>query len=177
MRNVRRFYLPDAIVFVTLVTKSRLVLFDIEHPQHAEWFLSKLRTVRQAKPFRLLAYALLPDHGHVVLLPTGEATFSSILLSVQRSFTFEYKERYGAQGTLSLWQPRFWDHLIRDEKDLNTHLDYTHWNAVRHGLVSRPEDWPYSSYRHWLDRGCYEPGWGHIEPKGLRELQEKAFGE
>jgi putative transposase len=177
MHNVRRFYVPNAIVFLTLVTKNRQVLFDMNHPHHVDMFFDKMRAVREFKPFKLLAYAFLPDHIHLLMQPAGEANFSSILQSVQRSYTFEYKDRYEIQGPLSLWQHRFWDHIIRDENDLNRHFDYTHWNAVKHRMVAKPEDWPYSSYLHWVERDYYEIGWGHAEPETLRDTENVTFGE
>jgi len=69
-----------------------------------------------------------------------------------------------------LWQRRFWDHIIRDEDDLKMHVDYIHYNPVKHGLVARPEDYPYSSYRYWFERGYYEEEWGHSEPENLKGM-------
>ena len=99
MRDVRRFYIPNAIVFLTLVTKGRRVLFDLHHAYHVEMFFDKMRAVREFKPFKLLAYAFLPDHIHLLIQPTEEANFSSIMLSVQRSYTFEFKDR-SASGSI-----------------------------------------------------------------------------
>ena len=177
MRNVRRFYVPGAIVFITLVTKNRRILFDRQHSHHVDMFFDKLRTVREHKPFKLLAYSFLPDHVHLLLRPTGEATFSSIMGSAQRSYTFEYKDHYGIEGSLNLWEHRFWDHIIRDERDLHCHFDYIHWNAVKHGLVARPEDWPYASYGYWREKGFYDDGWGHATPENLEEADGGDFGE
>jgi putative transposase len=115
MRNVRRFYVPDAIIFATLVAKDRNILFDLNHAHHVEMFFDRLRRVRETKRFKLLAYNFLPDHIHLLFRPTGEATFSSILQSTQRSYTFEYKNHYAIEHSLRLWQPRFWDHIIRDK--------------------------------------------------------------
>lgn len=177
MRNVRRFYVPNAIVFLTLVTKDRQVLFSLNQSHHVDMFFDKMRAVREFKPFKLLAYNFLPDHIHLLIRPTGEANFSSIMQSVQRSYTFEYKDYYGIEESLNLWQQRFWDHIIRDQDDLNRHFDYVHWNAVKHGLVNRPEDWPHSSYHHWFEKGLYEEGWGHVEPAILRDVASSEFGE
>jgi REP element-mobilizing transposase RayT len=66
MRNVRRFYVPNAIVFITLVTKGRRILFDLEHSLNVAMFLEKLHKVREFRPFEPLAYALLPDHVHLI---------------------------------------------------------------------------------------------------------------
>lgn len=177
MRNVRRFYIPNAIVFLTLVTKGRRHLFDLEHPRHVEMFFDKMRVVRESKPFKLLAYVFLPDHVHLLIRPMGKVNFSSILQSVKRSYTFEYKNYYGVEGSLSLWQHRFWDHITRNEKDLERHFDYVHWNSVKHELTAKPEDWPYSSYLHWVEKGYYEIGWGHAEPDSLHNVDSVAFGE
>lgn len=177
MRNVRRFYIPQAVVFITLVTKERQILFNTDHPHHVDMFFDKMRKVRESKPFKLLAYTFLPDHIHLLIRPTGEANFSSILQSIQRSYTFEYKDYYSIKDSLNLWQHRFWDHIIRDEKDPNQHFDYIHWNAVKHERTDKPEDWPYSSYLHWVEKGYYEIGWGHAEPEALHSINAAAFGE
>lgn len=60
----------------------------------------------------------------------------------------------------AVWQKRFWEHQIRDEEDFNKHLDYIHYNPVKHGLVSRVRDWPFSSFHRYVDRGLYPLDWG-----------------
>lgn len=65
---------------------------------------------------------------------------------------------------LSLWQRRFWEHQIRDEDDFNRHMNYTHWNPMKHGYVSRVVDWPYSSFHRYLRDGVYPEDWaGYVE--------------
>jgi putative transposase len=73
----------------------------------------------------------------------------------------------------ALWQRRFWEHLIRDATDRQQHLDYLHFNPVRHGLVSRVQDWPYSTFHRYVREGVYPPDWGgtnDVHPEG-------SFGE
>jgi putative transposase len=70
-----------------------------------------------------------------------------------------------------VWQPRFWEHVIRDESDLQRHLDYIHYNPVKHGLVSRPIDWKFSSIRKYTKLGLYEAGWGAAEPENIAGLE------
>ena len=168
MPNFRRYYVPNAIYFIVAVTKKRRRIFD--DAAHVDLFFEIMRQVRQRKPFGLLAYSIIPDHANLLLKPTGEANISRIMLSIQRSFTLRFKKLYGITDSLSLWQPRFWDHIIRDEKDLRRHFDYIHYNPVKHGLVSRPEGHPHSSYQHWLEKGYYEIGWGHVEPQGIKDM-------
>jgi putative transposase len=62
------------------------------------------------------------------------------------------------EGTL--WQRRFWEHQIRDEQDYRAHVEYIHFNPVKHGLATRPGDWHCSSFKRWVARGLYEEDWG-----------------
>jgi putative transposase len=130
-----------------------------------------LQEVRHSKPFKLWAYSIIPDHLNLLIQPTGEANISQIMHSIRRRFTLSYKGTYETTSALSLWQARFWDHIIRDEEDLQRHFDYIHYQPVKHGLVARLEDYPYSSYRYWLERGYYEPGWGCAEPENIEGME------
>ena len=91
--------------------------------------------------------------------------------SVKRNFTQNYKQLHDVQTSISIWQRGFWDHVIRDERDLGIHLDYIHWNSIKHGYVNKPEDWPYSSYKGWMGKGVYEIGWGwNQEPEKITSM-------
>jgi putative transposase len=68
---------------------------------------------------------------------------------------------------MQFWQKRFWDHVIRDEVDFQRHLDYIHYNPVKHGLVIKPEDWAHSSFSAWKERDAYPDGWGWSEPQSV----------
>ncbi len=165
MPDFRRYYVPNAVVFITTVTHRRIPVFDSEEDIQLFWYT--LWRVREIHPFRLLAYVILPDHLHW-LMRVRDGDFSKVLHSVKRNYTINYKKAHGITSEFKLWQRRFWDHVIRNERDLHNHFDYIHWNPVKHGYVQRPEDWDQSSYRFWLDRGYYEVGWGHVgEPAHL----------
>ena len=69
-----------------------------------------------------------------------------------------------------IWQTSFYDHIIKNERDLHTHLDYIHYNPVKHKIVDKPELWKWSSYKAFLKRGYYEIGWGHSEPKAVKNI-------
>ena len=168
MPNFRRYYVPNAIYFIVAVTQDRRPVFA--DAANVDLLFDILRQVRQRKRFHLLAYSIIPDHVNLLLRPTGEANISRIMLSIKRSFTLHFKQLNRITGSLNLWQARFWDHIIRDVEDLHRHFDYIHYNPVKHGLVTRPEDYPHSSYRHWLEKGYYEPGWGHVEPQSVKDL-------
>jgi putative transposase len=117
-------------------------------------------------PYHLLAYIILPDHFHWLMQvddPSGN--FSIVMRSIKANFTLEYKKLYGIKTPYKLWQARFWDHVIRDEQDLENHFDYIHWNPVKHGYVKNPDEWKHSSYQHWFSRGYYPEERKHgIEP-------------
>lgn len=167
MRTFRRYYVPEAIVFITAVTNDRQPY--LAHQNDIDLFWETARAVQAIHPFSLLAYAVLPDHLHCLLRPgNDEGNFSEVMHSIKRNYTLNYKKAHGMADSLHLWQDRFWDHVIRNGDDLQRHFDYIHWNPVKHDYVRDPELWPHSSYRHWLGLGYYEPGWGVTEPDHLR---------
>jgi len=72
----------------------------------------------------------------------------------------------------TIWQRRFWEHVIRDDHDFEKHFDYTHWNPVKHGYVTRVRDWPYSTFHRYVNAGIYPLDWG-----GVPNLEEAEFGD
>jgi hypothetical protein len=75
-----------------------------------------------------------------------------------------------------VWQPRFWEHTIRDEDDFRRHVDYVHWNPVKHGYARRAFDWPYSTFRRYVARGIYTPVGAPWNPRACAEWTSKASG-
>lgn len=145
--NKRRYYIPNPIVFITQVVDRRMPVFA--HPPFVEQLRTTLRKVQELHPFHILGYVFLPDHLHLLIRPTGESNFSQIMHSCKRNFTLDYKKLIGVSGRMKFWQKGFWDHIIRDAHDFERHLDYIHYNPMRHSFVDKPEDWPHSSYPHW----------------------------
>jgi putative transposase len=141
MRNVRRYYFPGAAVFITQNVRNRRPMLTA--PQNVLIFQQTMEGVRQRHPFVMHACVLLPDHFHWIITPTGSSNFSKIMQSLKWNFTRNYKIALGTAESISFWQRRFWDHVIRDDRDLQTHLRYIALNPVKHGLCKRPEDWPY----------------------------------
>lgn len=125
------------------------------------------RYVRKRYPFALDAVVVLPDHLHCIwTLPPGDTDFATrwSLLKGHFSRSIEkgepLSESRSKRRERGVWQRRFWEHLIRDEEDLARHVDYIHWNPVKHGWVRRVADWPYSSFHDFAARGVYTPDWG-----------------
>jgi putative transposase len=167
--NIRRFYIPDAIYFITSETNKRKQIFSMM--ENIDLFWQTLTKVQQYYPHELQAFVLLPDHFHFLIKPI-DCNFSKLFQSFHRNFTINFKVLHSIKTNLTLWQHRFWDHVIRSEKDWQFHLNYIHYNPVKHGYVSRPEDWGSSSFREWVKKGAYMFGWGHTE---VDELENAGF--
>jgi putative transposase len=162
MPNFQRYYIPNAIVFITSVTKKRYPY--LQSKNDVELFFETICKVREYHPFRILAHVILPDHFHWLMkVDDPDGDFSKILHSIKRNFTLNYKRAHNIQTSISIWQSRFWDHVVRDESDLARHFDYIHWNPVKHGFVNQPERWPYSTFQDWMDKGYYKTGWDWSE--------------
>ena len=81
--------------------------------------------------------------------------------------------RRNAKGEYDLWQRRYWEHTIRGDRDFEKHVDYIHWNPVKHGHVAQAADWPYSTFHRFVARGVYPPDWAGNRAVG----QDGSFGE
>jgi REP element-mobilizing transposase RayT len=93
-------------------------------------------------------------------MPNDNPTISDLMQSIKLRFTHRYKKTANIRGNVAIWQRRFWDHIIRDQNDHNLHLDYIHFNPVKHGYAARPADYPWSSFGTYLENGIYPPDWG-----------------
>ena len=160
--NIRRYYYPGQIVFITQVLKDRLPVFD--NPEMVALLFNILKNVNSLHPFSLLAYVILPDHFHILIRPSGQSNFSQIMHSLKSNFTYQYKQRMNITGSVNVWQKRFWDHIIRDETDLENHIHYIHFNPIKHGYVNNINDWQQSSVIEWVKRGLYDKTTNWQEP-------------
>jgi putative transposase len=166
--KTRRLYVPNAIYFITCVTRERQPILANE--PSIELLRETMRRVREIHPFQMRAYAFMHDHLHLLIFVADGTSISRIMHSIQRNFTVNYKKAHGLTESVKMWQRGFWDHVIRDERDFANHFHYIHYNPVKHGYVSRPEDYPHTSFRTYVERGWYEVGWGHTEPEFLKNL-------
>ncbi|MEZ4700713.1 MAG: transposase [Rhodothermales bacterium] len=166
----RRAYVPGGTYFFTVVTQHRRPILVGTHP-HA--LLRAFAHVQAKHPFRENAFVILPDHIHTLwTLPPGDADFSTRWRLIKTYFTRHAVQRERppispsrrAKRIQGFWQHRFWEHVIRDETDFERHLDYIHYNPVKHGLVSRAGDWPHSSFHAYVQRGLYDADWGSAPP-------------
>lgn len=168
MSHYRRAAVPGGSYFFTVVTERRQpILID---PAVRLALREAIVSVRQTLPFRIDGWVLLPDHLHAIwTLPDGDADFSNRWRLIKRHVTRvcgpDYcrpellTQRRCAKQYGTLWQHRFWEHLIRGERDFRQHMDYLHANPVKHGLVNAAIDWRWSSFHRWVRHGVYPPDW------------------
>ncbi|WP_435946499.1 REP-associated tyrosine transposase [Dryocola sp. BD586] len=155
MPNYRRSYVPGGTWFFTV---------NLFH-RHSDLLTRHLAELRQAiqkvklrSPFRINAWVVLPDHMHCIwTLPAGDSDYSARWREIKKSFTKSL--HYAARP---VWQKRFWEHCIRDEQDYAAHMNYLYINPLKHGLVDKVSDWPFSSFHRDVKRGIYPADWAGV---------------
>jgi putative transposase len=173
MPNYRRNYVQGGTYFFTVVTHRRLRIFENE--KYRQLLGDVIRSVRLKLQFEMIAMVLLPDHMHCIwTLPQGDADYSTRWRQIKESFTRKYLKGGGEETEVSksrtvhaergVWQRRFWEHTCWDQDDMNRCIDYIHWNPVKHGLVTRVRDYPWSTFHKYVDSGVYDIDWGQIDP-------------
>ncbi len=173
MPNYRRWYVPGGTFFFTVVTHQRRSLFADEG--NRKLLGEAIRSIQLKRPFTELAWVWLPDHMHFVwVLPPGDSNYSLRIAQIKEDFTREFLKSGGREGKTTknrvahreraVWQPRFWEHTVRDEDDLIRCVEYTHWNPVKHGYAMRPIDWQWSSFARFVASGDYPATWGDSDP-------------
>lgn len=163
----RRAFIPGGSFFFTLVTEKRRPLFAAA--EAVDILRQAFRTVKADRPFEIDAIVVLPDHLHCIwTLPPDDGDFATRWRLIKTWFTKHCDPtlRTGldqsrlARKEQAIWQHRYWEHMLRDEKDFSRHVDYIHFNPVKHGQVSSAMEWPYSSFRGYVEKGMYPPEWG-----------------
>jgi putative transposase len=175
MPDYRRNRVPGGTYFFTATLHDRRSDLLVTH---VEALRAAVRQVRTRAPFHIDAWVVLPDHMHCVwTLPAGDADFSARWRAIKIAFSksLPNTEPRSAimrdRGERGIWQRRYWEHTIRDDRDYATHVDYTHFNPVKHRYVEHPADWPYSSFRKCVATGMYPQDWsgGPDEPPDAGE--------
>jgi putative transposase len=158
-----RAFVPGGTFFftVTLLERRRKLLIE-----HIDNLREVFKAARRRRPFTVEAIVILPDHLHCIwTLPAGHADFSTRWHDIKARFAAQISagERLSARrltkGERGIWQRRFWEHVIRDEQDYERHVDYIHYNPVKHGHVTRVVIWPYSSFHRYVRGGMYDLDW------------------
>ena len=173
MPNYRRVFVPGGTYFFTVTLAQRrnndLLTRNIDILRNS------VRNVRKKLPFEIVAWVVLPDHMHCIwTLPPGDADYASRWRLIKAGFSRQIagavpaSPSKQARGERGIWQRRYWEHLIRDERDLAAHLDYIHYNPVRHGHVERVAEWPFSTFHRYVAVGSYPVDWGDVPVEDVR---------
>ena len=163
MSRYRRAKIEGGTFFFTLALADRssdLLIRRIDHLRRA------YKVMQERLPFETVAICILPDHLHALWsLPDGDADFAARWSRFKSAFSRGLPPSQMrspskvAKREKGIWQRRYWEHAIRDDVDFERHVDYIHYNPVKHGLVSRVADWPHSSFHRYVERGILPADW------------------
>lgn len=173
MVNYRRATVAGATYFFTVTLRDRRSGLLVEE---ITAFREALRAVKRRRSFRIEAMVVLPDHLHAIwTMPAGDHDYSGRWRAVKAAFTRAVRERgvplqRDRRGEYDVWQRRYWEHLIRNDAEFARHVDYIHYNPVKHGLADRPANWQWSSIHRYIRLGLVAPNWAEV-------LDEGRFGE
>lgn len=177
MLNYRRAWSPGGTWFFTVTLLERRN--DPLLVRHVEVLRDAVSRTRIDHPFWIHGWVVLPDHLHCILeLPAGDTDFSLRWRLIKARFSRDVPDSQPPsavrqrRGERAVWQRRFWEHLIRDEADFNAHMDYIHFNPVKHGLVTKVQDWPYSTFHRLVENGSYPSDWAGSVDEGAGRYGE-----
>lgn len=163
----RRINAPGGTFFFTLVTYQRKPIFGEEHAVNL--LRNAFRFVLLKHLFTIEAAVVLPDHLHMIWrLPENDGDYPTRWRLIKSHFTRHWVEGKDilttasrqSKGERAVWQRRYWEHLIRDDRDWQQHVEYIYYNPVKHGLVRAPVEWKHSSFHSFVKQGLYPPDWG-----------------
>ena len=160
---------------VNLANRQSTLLID-----EAKRLGNVIRQVKKQHPFHLDAIVVLPEHLHALwTLPQNDNDYATRWMLIKTGFSRQLAraEKCNSsrrkKGERGIWQRRYWEHLIRNEQDYERHVEYIHYNPVKHGYIEQASDWQYSSIHKYIANGIVEKDWGGR----LDSLQESGFGE
>ena len=169
MPNYVRWREDGASCFFTVVTYNRSAI--LTSPISRKLLKVSWIEVMKKYPFRVDAICLLPDHIHcIITLPETDSDYSTRWRAMKGNFSRLYRQSNDIEDIpqsisrkqrreLPVWQRRFWEHMIRNDDDFSRHVEYIHFNPVKHKLVSNPYDWPWSSFHRYVRKGIYPKDW------------------
>ena len=165
--NYKRFFIPNSMVFITIVTYNRKeFLLD-----YIDLIKSSLNYTKTKISFNIVAIVILKNHIHLILEPENINDYPNIIkyfktyfsrnINIDNSDLTEGKKHKKEKG---IWQSRYWAHIILDENDLNKHIDYIHFNPMKHYNIA-PKDWEYSSFKKYVNNKFYNINWCNFNDK------------
>ena len=160
--NYKRLFIPNTLIFITVVTKDRNNILI----EHIDFLRKSFTLTKQNYSFDIIAIIINPDHFHMIIKPENIKEYPKIIGSVKSNFTklSNLEHSINNNRESNIWQRRYWEHTIRDENDLYKHIDYIHYNSIKHHNIA-PKDWEYSSFKKFVKNGYYEIDWCNFEDK------------
>ena len=169
MSKYRRVNAKGGTYFFTVVTYRRQKFLCDDIVRVA--LRAGIQTTQMTHPFKINACVLLPDHLHCIwTLPSDDANTGVRWAMIKRNVTkicgpvlycdelMTKSKQLRKESTV--WQRRFWEHQILDDEDYRNHIDYIHYNPVKHNLVKCANDWLYSTFHSHVQKGVYTKNWG-----------------
>jgi len=176
MVNYRRIRVASGCYFFTVNLRNRQSTYLTSH---IDLLREAFIDTRRKYPFTIDAIVILPEHLHTIwTLPPSDENYSTRWQLLKGLFTRKLGKaglntRSNAKGEYNIWQRRYWEHVLRDATDIQRHIDYIHYNPVKHGLVEGVKDWPHSSFHRYVKAGLLDQDWGDI----FKENNEFRYGE
>ncbi|MES2105320.1 MAG: transposase [Pseudomonadota bacterium] len=174
MVRYRRNLVRGGTYFFTVTLADRQAAFLTEH---IDLLRNAFRSVQMEKPFRIDAIVVLPEHLHAIwTLPDDDADYALRWKKIKANFTrllikSGIELNRNKKGEYDLWQRRYWEHTIADDEDMQRHVDYIHFNPVKHGLAKQVLTWPHSSFHRYVKDGMLPEDWAgcDVEINGVNE--------
>ena len=164
MTEYRRNFVQGGSYFFTVALANRSQRLLMEH---IDALRDAFRRVKTEFPFDLDAVVILPEHLHCIwTLPDGDAGYPDRWRRIKAAFSRHLPDDHSrstskiAKGERGIWQRRYWEHTLRDEEDWRRHMDYIHYNPVKHRHVKQVSDWPHSTFHRYVEIGIYPKNWG-----------------
>jgi len=170
--QLKRFYSIDSLYFITSVTKDRKNIFTCK--ENIKILLNAFDLYRKKLQYKIIAYIILPNHFHCIIMPSSVANISKIMQSIKGYSAREINKKCMIDNNnivnsttevvptvvptrvvstknkfVSIWQHQFLDHMIRKKEDYKQHIEYIHFNPIKHKIVGEISDYPWSSYRNY----------------------------
>jgi putative transposase len=165
----RRNVIAGATYFFTVTLRDRRATYLVDYIADLR---AAFRVAKQQQSFEIIAIDIMPEHLHALIrMADDDANYAKLWRTVKGNFTQQLLQQgvplqRNARGEYNLWQRRFWEHTIRDDRDLQAHVDYIHFNPVKHGLVKFVAQWPYSSFHRYVRLGLLPKDWAIEQADG-----------
>ena len=160
--NYKRLFVPNSYIFITVVTnkRKRILIDNIKFLREA-FYITKKKYC-----FDIIAIIVNKDHFHMIINPKDVNSYPKIIGSIKATFTKISNLNYDINKNResNIWQRRYWEHTILNEEDLYKHIDYIHFNSMKHYNIV-PKNWVYSSFKKFVRNGYYDIDWCNFEDK------------